>query len=48
MGVSEDLGSFKKDFDLYWFDTGVWQLEVTKVDKNEAGKAVQAWLDERI
>ena len=46
LGKPEDLGSFKKDIDLYWYDTGVWQLEVIKNDKNEARKAVQAWLDE--
>ena len=46
LGKPEDLGSFKKDIDLYWYDTGVWQLEVIKLDKNEARKAVQAWLEE--
>ncbi len=30
LGNPEDLGSFKKDIDLYWYDTGVWQLEVIK------------------
>ena len=43
---SEDLGSFKKDFDLYWYDTGVWRLEVTKAGEKEARKAVQAWMEE--
>ena len=42
----EDLRAFKKDLDLYWFDTGVWQLEVVKADKKEARKAAQAWLEE--
>ena len=46
LGKPENLSSFKRDIDLYWYDTGVWQLEVTKIDKNEAGRAVQAWLDE--
>jgi len=46
LGKPEDLGSFKNDIDLYWYDTGVWQLEVIKLDKNEARKAVQAWLEE--
>jgi len=41
----EDLGSFKKDLDLYWFDAGLWQLEVVKADRKEARKAVQAWLE---
>lgn len=46
LGKPEDLGSFKKDLDLYWFDAGVWKLEVVKADKNQASAAVQAWLDE--
>jgi len=43
---TEDLSSFKKDIDLYWYDTGLWQLEVTKNSQDEAQTVVQAWLDE--
>jgi len=45
LGNPEDLGSFKRDLDQYWFDTGLWQLEVTKADREAAQKAAQAWLE---
>lgn len=45
LGEPGDLESFKKDIDLYWYDTGVWQLEVVKSDRKEARKAAQAWLE---
>ena len=32
--------------DIYWFDTGVWQLEVLNSEKSQAELAVQTWLDE--
>jgi hypothetical protein len=37
---------FRKNLDIYWFDTGVWQLEVLNSDKSQAELAVQIWLDE--
>jgi len=37
---------FRKNMDIYWFDTGVWQLEVLNSDKSQAELAVQTWLDE--
>jgi len=36
----------KKRLDIYWFDTGVWQLEVVHPNQAMAELAVQTWLNE--
>ena len=44
----EDIttAEFRRSLDIYWFDTGVWQLEVYHPDKSQAVLAVQTWLNE--
>lgn len=36
---------FRKSIDIYWYDTGIWRLEVINSDRFRAEEAVQAWLD---
>lgn len=46
LGKTESISSFKKGLDLYWFDAGVWKLEVVQKDKDLASAAVEAWMVE--
>jgi len=37
------LGDFRKALDIYWYDTGVWQLKVTYQNKDQAISGVESW-----
>ena len=37
------LADFRKTLDIYWYDTGVWQLKVSLKDKDQATAGVEAW-----
>ena len=39
------LEDFKKSIDIYWYDTGIWRLEVNNPDRSMAENAVKTWLD---
>lgn len=39
------LADFKQMVDIYWFDTGIWRLEVNHNDQNAAEAAVKTWMD---
>ena len=39
------LEDFKKSVDIYWYDTGIWRLEVENPDRSMAENAVKTWLD---
>ncbi len=36
---------FRKSIDIYWYDTGIWRLEVLNSDRDLAEQGVQTWLD---
>ncbi|MCK4800557.1 MAG: hypothetical protein KAS84_01090 [Anaerolineales bacterium] len=44
-GKELSLDELKKALDIYWYDTGLWQLEVVLPEEEQALAAVQAWLD---
>ncbi len=46
LGNPVELSTFKQGLDLYWYDTGLWQLESVNTDKEQAKAAVQTWLEE--
>jgi hypothetical protein len=39
------LAEFQKMVDIYWYDAGVWHLEVTHLQKEQAERAVLTWRD---
>jgi len=39
------LSDFRKSIDIYWYDTGIWRLEVINPDHDRAELGVQTWLD---
>ncbi len=39
------LNDFRKSIDIYWYDTGIWRLEVINRDPAQAEAAVKTWLD---
>ena len=39
------LSDFKKTIDIYWYDTGIWRLEVENRDRSMAEMAAKTWLD---
>jgi len=38
-------GDLRREIDIYWYDTGIWRLEVLHRDRDQAQMAVKAWLD---
>lgn len=44
-GKEISLDELKKALDIYWYDTGTWQLEAVFLDEEMAKRAVQTWLD---
>jgi hypothetical protein len=43
--IDVTLGDFRTKIDIYWYDTGIWRLEVSNKDPGLAEMAVQTWLD---
>jgi len=43
----EDINTndFRKSIDIYWYDAGIWRLEVLNLDRERAEQGVQVWLD---
>jgi hypothetical protein len=39
------LNDFRESIDIYWYDTGIWRLQVTNADRTRAKLAVKTWLD---
>lgn len=39
------LEDLRKSLDIYWYDTGIWQLKVIMKDKQRAVEAVEAWVN---
>lgn len=42
---SMSLVDFRKNLDIYWYDTGIWRLEYSAADRLLAEEAVAAWLN---
>jgi hypothetical protein len=41
---SISLNEFRNGLDIYWYDSGTWQLEATFPDQDQASTAVQTWI----
>jgi len=39
------INEFKGAIDIYWYDAGIWRLEVVNQNRSRAKMAVQAWLN---
>jgi len=42
---SVSLADFRRNLDIYWYDTGIWRLNYVATDKETAEMAAYAWLD---
>jgi len=45
-GITQNLASFKKDLNLFWYDTGTWRFEVKNPDQKLAEKLVESWREQ--
>lgn len=45
-GITQNLSSFKRDLNLFWYDTGTWRFEVKNRDQKLAEKFVESWREQ--